>query len=137
VRASGGGESGQDSSTGCSTYKADAAGQLPDILIAIRLTERVSIFKRSNNMAHGPAVKLGKDNASGYKTRIGIWMFTLYTLIYAGFITINTVKPTLMEVTFGGLNLAMIYGIGLIVFAFILALIYNNLCTKAEIRLNK
>jgi uncharacterized membrane protein (DUF485 family) len=88
-------------------------------------------------MGHGPAVKLGKDNASGYKTRIGIWMFVLYTLIYAGFIAINTVKPTLMEMTFGGLNLAMIYGIGLIVFAFILALIYNNLCTKAEIRLNK
>jgi uncharacterized membrane protein (DUF485 family) len=88
-------------------------------------------------MGHGPAVKLGKDNASGYKTRIGIWMFIFYTLIYAGFIAINTVKPTLMEMTFGGLNLAMIYGIGLIVFAFILALIYNNLCTKAEIRLNK
>lgn len=88
-------------------------------------------------MAHGPAVKLGKDNASGYKTRLGIWMFILYTLIYAGFITINTVKPTLMEVTFGGLNLAMAYGIGLIVFAFVLALIYNSLCTKAEIRLNK
>jgi hypothetical protein len=61
-------------------------------------------------MAHGPAVKLGKDNASGYKTRLGIWMFFLYTLIYAGFIAINTVKPTLMEATFGGLNLAMIYG---------------------------
>jgi len=88
-------------------------------------------------MGHGPAVKLGKDNASGYKTRIGIWMFILYTLTYAGFIAINTVKPTLMEVTFGGLNLAMVYGIGLIVFAFVLALIYNSLCTKAEMRLNK
>ncbi|HEY7746591.1 MAG TPA: DUF485 domain-containing protein [Desulfuromonadales bacterium] len=88
-------------------------------------------------MAHGPAVKLGKDNASGYKTRIGIWMFTLYTLIYAGFIAINAVKPTLMEMTFGGLNLAMVYGLGLIIFAFILALVYNSLCTKAEIRLNK
>ena len=88
-------------------------------------------------MGHGPAVKLGKDNASAYKSRIGIWMFILYTLTYAGFIAINTVKPTLMEVTFGGLNLAMIYGIGLIVFAFVLALIYNSLCTKAELRLNK
>jgi uncharacterized membrane protein (DUF485 family) len=88
-------------------------------------------------MAHGPAVKLGKDNASAYKSRIGIWMFILYTLTYAGFIAINTVKPTLMEMTIGGLNLAMIYGIGLIVFAFVLALIYNSLCTKAELRLNK
>ena len=88
-------------------------------------------------MGHGPAVKLGKDNASGYKTQLGIWMFILYTLIYAGFIAINTVKPTLMEVNFGGLNLAMIYGMGLIIFAFLLALVYNSLCTKAELRLNK
>jgi uncharacterized membrane protein (DUF485 family) len=137
VQSAEGGESGQDSAKDCSTYKAEAAGRLPDILIAIRLSERVSIFKRSNNMAHGPAVKLGKDNASGYKTRIGIWMFIFYTLIYAGFIAINTVKPTLMEMTFGGLNLAMVYGLGLIIFAFILALVYNSLCTKAEIRLNK
>ena len=88
-------------------------------------------------MGHGPAVKLGKDNAAEYKTRLGISMFILYTLFYAGFVAINTVKPTLFEMTFGGLNLAVIYGMGLIVFAFILALIYNSLCTKAELRLNK
>lgn len=88
-------------------------------------------------MGHGPAVKLGKDNASGYKTRIGIWMFIVYTAIYVGFIAINTVKPSLMDLTFGGLNLATLYGIGLIVFALILATIYNHFCTAAEKRLNK
>ena len=88
-------------------------------------------------MGHGPAVKLGKDNASSYKTRIGLWMFTLYTLIYAGFVGINIVKPSVMASTFGGLNLAVIYGIGLIVFAFVLAMIYNHFCTAAEKRLNK
>ncbi|MBE0596335.1 MAG: DUF485 domain-containing protein [Desulfuromonadales bacterium] len=87
-------------------------------------------------MGHGPAVKLGKDNASAYKTRIGLWMFAVYTLIYAGFIAINTIKPSLLELTFGGLNLAVIYGIGLIVFAFVLATVYNHLCTAAEKRLN-
>lgn len=88
-------------------------------------------------MGHGPAVKLGKDNASGYKTRLGIYLFILYTLIYGGFVAINAVNPTLFEMTVGGLNLAVVYGIGLIVFAFILALIYNSLCTKAELRMNK
>jgi uncharacterized membrane protein (DUF485 family) len=88
-------------------------------------------------MGHGPAVKLGKDNAAGYKTRLGIWMFIFYTLCYGSFVAINSVKPTLFEMTIGGLNLAVVYGIGLIVFAFILALIYNSLCTKAELRLNK
>lgn len=88
-------------------------------------------------MGHGPAVKLGKDNASSYKTRIGIWMFVLYTLIYGGFVTINTVKPTLLEEQIAGLNLAVIFGMGLIVFAFVLAILYNHFCTAAEKRLNR
>lgn len=88
-------------------------------------------------MGHGPAVKLGKDNASGYKTRIGIWMFIVYTAIYVGFIAINTLKPSMMDLTFGGLNLATLYGIGLIGFALVLATVYNHLCTAAEARLNK
>lgn len=88
-------------------------------------------------MGHGPAVKLGKDNASSYKTRIGIWMFVLYTLIYGGFVAINTVKPTLLEEQIAGLNLAVIFGMGLIVFAFVLAILYNHFCTAAEKRLNR
>jgi uncharacterized membrane protein (DUF485 family) len=89
------------------------------------------------HMGHGPAVKLGKDNASGYKSRIGISMFILYSLIYAGFVVISTTKPALLDITFGGLNVAVLYGMFLIIFAFILAFIYNRLCTKAEARLNK
>ncbi len=88
-------------------------------------------------MGHGPAVKLGKDNAVDYKTRLGIGMFIFYTLFYVGFMAINTLKPSLMEMTFGGLNLAIVYGIGLIVFAFVLAIVYNRLCNKAEARFNK
>jgi uncharacterized membrane protein (DUF485 family) len=88
-------------------------------------------------MGHGPAVKLGKDGASGYKTRLGVGMFIVYTLFYAGFVAISMTKPTLLDLTFGGLNLAVLYGMGLIIFAFILAFIYNRLCTQAEIRLNR
>jgi uncharacterized membrane protein (DUF485 family) len=88
-------------------------------------------------MGHGPAVKLGKDNASGYKSRIGVWMFLVYTALYGGFIAINTIKPTLMEERIAGLNLAVVYGMGLILFAFFLAIVYNHFCTKAEIRLNR
>jgi uncharacterized membrane protein (DUF485 family) len=88
-------------------------------------------------MGHGPAVKLGKDNASEYKTRIGIWMFIAYTLFYGGFIAINTVKPTLMEEKIAGLNLAVVYGMGLIISAFLLAIVYNHFCTAAEKRLNR
>ena len=38
--------------------------------------------------------------------------------------------PTLGGQT--GLNLAVVYGMGLIIFALILALIYNHLCTQKE-----
>jgi uncharacterized membrane protein (DUF485 family) len=88
-------------------------------------------------MLHGPAVQGGKDYAIAYKMRIGVWMFLLYALVYAGFIIINVMNPISMEkLVFSGLNLAVVYGFGLIIFALILALIYNRMCTKKETELN-
>ncbi len=88
-------------------------------------------------MLHEPAADSGPDNASAYKTRIGLYMFALYSLIYAGFVVINVTKPVLMEkVVFAGLNLAVVYGFGLIILALVLALIYNAMCTKEEKRVN-
>lgn len=90
-------------------------------------------------MLHGPAVQeSGTDYAIAYKMRIGVWMFLLYALVYAGFVIINVTNPVVMEMqVLLGLNLAVVYGFGLIVFALILALIYNSLCTKKELALNK
>jgi len=89
-------------------------------------------------MLHEPAASSGPDNASAYKTLLGIRMFIGYSLVYAGFVLINIVKPVLMEkIIFLGLNLAVVYGFGLIVFALFLALIYSSLCNKKEIELNK
>ena len=87
---------------------------------------------------HGPAVKLGKDNASEWKSKLGIKLFVVYGLIYAGFVFINTVKPELMEINvLLGMNLAVVYGMGLIVLAIIMGLIYNHFCTLKEDELNK
>jgi len=88
-------------------------------------------------MGHGPAVKLGKDNAAAYKTRLGIWMFVAYTLVYGGFVAINAMKPHLMQEVVLGQTLAVVYGFGLLGFALVLAIIYNQLCNAAESRLNK
>ena len=88
-------------------------------------------------MEHGPATDWGKDKASSFKTRVGIWMFVLYAIIYAGFILINTINPKLMGSDIGSLNLAIIYGFGLIIFAVMLAFIYNAICTAAEEEFNK
>ena len=88
-------------------------------------------------MLHDPATQSGVDNAAPYKTRIGIWMFVIYALVYIGFITINVIDPVLMEtIVFAGLNLAIVYGFGLIVLAMILALIFNVMCSKKETELN-
>jgi len=88
-------------------------------------------------MGHGPAVKLGKDNAQAYKSRLGVYLFIVYTLFYAGFIAINSIKPALMEVVIGGQTFAVIYGFALIVVAFLMAIVYNSMCNAAEARLNK
>jgi uncharacterized membrane protein (DUF485 family) len=87
-------------------------------------------------MLHEPAAKQGRDPASGYKAKVGVWMFLVYALIYAGFVAINLLAPEAMEATFlAGLNLAVVYGFGLIVFALLLAGVYNQMCVREEKRL--
>lgn len=89
-------------------------------------------------MLHEPAQKKqGHDAATPYKTRLGVWMFAFYALIYIGFIAINLINPSLMEKpVLVGMNLATVYGMGLIIFAFVQALIYNALSTAKERELN-
>jgi uncharacterized membrane protein (DUF485 family) len=87
-------------------------------------------------MGHGPAVKLGKDNAAKYKTRLGVIMFVIYTIVYATFVILNTTKPKLMGMIVMGQTSAVIWGFGLIIFALVLAMIYNRLCSKAEEQMN-
>jgi uncharacterized membrane protein (DUF485 family) len=60
-------------------------------------------------------------------------MFAVYAVIYAGFVIINTVAPALMGViVFGGVDLAVAYGFGLIVLAILLGLLYSFLCSRLE-----
>ena len=88
-------------------------------------------------MLHEPAAKTGKDHASPHKMRLGVKMFVIYAIAYMGFVAINIIKPILMEkIIFKGLNLATVYGFGLIFFALFLALIYNVICTNKEATMN-
>ena len=85
-------------------------------------------------MLHEPAKDSGPDPASRYKSRLGVGMFLVYCLVYAGFVFINvlTEGQAMQKIVFAGLNLAVVYGMGLIIFALVLALIYNWLCTAKE-----
>lgn len=89
-------------------------------------------------MDHGPAVELGEDHASELKSKLGLKLFFFYTLVYCGFIAINVIDPTLMEiVVFWGVNLAVVYGMGLIFLAILMGVIYNHICTGYENKMNK
>ncbi|MEE9367872.1 MAG: DUF485 domain-containing protein [Pontiella sp.] len=84
-------------------------------------------------MLHEPAAKAEKDAASDWKAKLGIKLFWLYCLIYMGFVGIAVYATETMKTpVLAGANLAIIYGLALIIFAITLGLIYNHLCTKKE-----
>ncbi|OGS13337.1 MAG: hypothetical protein A2234_01790 [Elusimicrobia bacterium RIFOXYA2_FULL_58_8] len=84
-------------------------------------------------MLHEPAAQSGPDASADYKAHIGVWMFLLYAAVYAAFVAINLLRPLWMEkIVIFGLNLAVVYGFGLIAFALVLAMIYNHMCGLHE-----
>ncbi len=89
-------------------------------------------------MDHGPNVDYHEcDELLKYKQKAGLRLFFIYSAIYAVFVLLNTVFPAMMEsVVLFGLNLAIVYGFGLIIIAIILGLVYNWMCTKVERRLD-
>lgn len=89
-------------------------------------------------MLHGPAAKLSEDKASKRKAALGVKLFFVYLLVYTGFVLIGLLEPSLMgkRIMFG-LNLAIIYGFGLIIIAIVMGWIYHMSCSKLEDKLNK
>ncbi len=64
-----------------------------------------------------------------HNARIGLWLFALYASVYAVFVAINAFWPQMMNaIAFDGLNVATVYGLGLIVGAFVVSLIYAFVC---------
>ena len=88
-------------------------------------------------MSHGEATQWKDDSSTKIKTKLGVILFIVYTLVYAGFVFINVMFPKLMKTDIGSLNLAIVYGFGLIILAIVLALIYNHICTRAEEKAEK
>ena len=70
---------------------------------------------------------------SARNSRYGLILFVIYLVFYGGFMGLSAFEPQLMSKTpFGGVNLAILYGFGLIVAALVLALIYMVLCRARE-----
>ncbi|HEY0055215.1 MAG TPA: DUF485 domain-containing protein [Pedobacter sp.] len=88
-------------------------------------------------MLHEPAVQVGIENASKKKASLGVWFFFIYLFFYAGFVIIGVWNYELLATEiFMGLNLALVYGMGLIIFAVLLGILYNYFCSKYEDDLN-
>jgi uncharacterized membrane protein (DUF485 family) len=64
-------------------------------------------------------------------TRSGLLLFAVYVVLYAGFMGLSTFSPETMKARpFGGMNLAILYGFGLIIMAFVLSIVYLVLCRR-------
>ncbi|MDP3462213.1 MAG: DUF485 domain-containing protein [Bacteroidales bacterium] len=89
-------------------------------------------------MLHEPSVILGTDNASKKKANLGIVLFILYAVIYAIFVIIGLSYTELLGMrVIAGLNLAVVYGIGLIILAAVMGYFYSMICTNMENKMNK
>ena len=64
--------------------------------------------------------------------RYGLILFSVYVVLYGGFVLLAVFRTALMGTTMpGGANLAIAYGFALIGAALVLALLYVFLCGKA------
>ena len=59
-------------------------------------------------------------------------MFACFTPIYLAFIFIAVISPSTMARDVGSLNVAVVYGFGIIVLAIIQAVVYNFICSAKE-----
>jgi uncharacterized membrane protein (DUF485 family) len=83
-----------------------------------------------NEPAAPPSDDEGRARKSRkFNTRFGLVLFAIYLVLYLGFVMINAFAADVMErVVLAGLNLAIVYGFGLILVAVLLALVYGLGC---------
>ncbi len=85
------------------------------------------------HLDHGSAhpKEIEDDVQVARRSRIGLRLFAVYCAAYGAFMLLNAFAPKVMETTFGGVNLAIWYGFGLIGGALLLALLYAWLCRES------
>ena len=61
--------------------------------------------------------------------RNGLMLFAVYVVLYVGFMLLNAfAHERMQQPVLAGVNLAIVYGMGLIIAALLLALVYMWLC---------
>jgi uncharacterized membrane protein (DUF485 family) len=68
---------------------------------------------------------------SNRNTRLGLTLFVVYLMFYGGFVGLAAFSPeTMARTPWAGINLAIWYGVALIVTAILLALVYGWVCDR-------
>jgi len=83
---------------------------------------------------HGPNINSEPDRPaiSARNARYGLVLFFVYLLFYGSYVLANVFAGEQMERTpLAGVNVAILSGFGLILAAFVLALVYGWLCRAA------
>ncbi len=62
--------------------------------------------------------------------RLGLRLFAIYGLIYAMYVVIGAFFPGVMNARLAGVNVAVVWGFGLIILAFVMAIVYGRLCDR-------
>jgi uncharacterized membrane protein (DUF485 family) len=63
--------------------------------------------------------------------RYGLVLFAVYLALYATFMALNVLDPAAMKnEVLAGMNLAIVFGFGLIAAALVLAIVYMALCHR-------
>ena len=76
---------------------------------------------------------MNTENGQTENSRLGLTLFAVYTLFYAGFVLVNAFAAEWGEwIVFAGLNLAVVWGFALILFAFVLAIVYGVLSSGSS-----
>lgn len=78
---------------------------------------------------HGPNTSEDRDPASErHNARLGLVLFAAYLLAYLAYVLVNAFAPHWMDSLLGGVNVAVVSGLGLIAGAVLLAVVYAGLC---------
>jgi uncharacterized membrane protein (DUF485 family) len=99
-----------------------------------RTTSRTKINTMSA-LLHGP--NPGSDNEppenpviQARNARLGLRLFAVYGLIYALYVVAGAFLPSVMRAGLAGVNVAVVWGFGLIILAFVMAIVYGRLCDR-------
>ncbi|MFN8058463.1 MAG: DUF485 domain-containing protein [Vicinamibacterales bacterium] len=70
------------------------------------------------------------DGGGAIRARLGLRLFVVYLVLYVGFMALNVFDPMAMGRSFGPTNVAITYGLFLIVSALVLAVIYMRVAGR-------